>query len=174
MKKREEVGPQGLLVGLLGCVYRWGVMQPDAFSPTPHRFHSAAETRGWAAAWAGTLPPGSVVALHGELGAGKTCFVQGMAAGLGIEGPVTSPTFTLLHEYGEPVRLIHMDAYRLSGPEEAEDLGFEEWLERGAILAVEWPERISPLLPPHTLHLYLELGEAVEERVLRIAGGAGA
>ncbi|MCB1071364.1 MAG: tRNA (adenosine(37)-N6)-threonylcarbamoyltransferase complex ATPase subunit type 1 TsaE, partial [Kiritimatiellae bacterium] len=143
-------------------------MQPVESNPIPYRFYAAAETRAWAAAWAVGLPPGAVVALHGELGAGKTCFVQGMAAGLGIDGPVTSPTFTLLHEYGEPVRLIHMDAYRLSGPEEAEDLGFEEWLERGAILAVEWPERISPLLPSHTLHIYLELGEDVEERVLRI------
>ncbi|MCB1101676.1 MAG: tRNA (adenosine(37)-N6)-threonylcarbamoyltransferase complex ATPase subunit type 1 TsaE [Kiritimatiellae bacterium] len=149
-------------------------MQPVESNPIPYRFYAAAETRAWAAAWAVGLPPGAVVALHGELGAGKTCFVQGMAEGLGIAGPVTSPTFTLLHEYGEPVRLIHMDAYRLSGPEEAEDLGFEEWLERGAILAVEWPERISPLLPSHTLHVYLELGEDVEERVLRITVGGGA
>ncbi len=133
----------------------------------------AEETRAWAAAWIQTLAPGTVVALHGDLGAGKTCVVQGMAEGLGIAGPVTSPTFTIIHEYasdGKP-RLIHIDAYRLAGEEEAEELGMEDYMTSGIITAVEWPERIPHLLPPRTLHVHIAYGDGPDDRILTLGGG---
>ena len=90
---------------------------------------TAEETRSLAAEWASTLPPDSTVALHGDLGSGKTTWVQGMARGLGISEPVTSPTFTIYNLHRGPERLlVHLDAYRLSSPAEAEELLLEEFL----------------------------------------------
>ena len=88
------------------------------------------------------LPQGSVVALYGDLGAGKTAFVRGMARGLGLNCRVSSPTFTIVNEYLGPRSLFHFDMYRLSGPEELFDIGWEDYLSRGAICAVEWSENV--------------------------------
>jgi tRNA threonylcarbamoyladenosine biosynthesis protein TsaE len=99
-----------------------------------------------------TLPPGSVLALVGPLGAGKTAFVRGLARGLGLPPrEAVSPTFTLIHEHAGPVPLFHADLYRLAGPDEAAELGLDEYAERGGILAVEWAERAAGLLPPDTI-----------------------
>ena len=119
---------------------------------------SAAETRSLAAEWALTLPDDATVALHGDLGAGKTTWVQGLARGFGIASPVTSPTFTIyaLHQ-GPRTMLAHLDAYRLESPGQAEDLLLEEFLESPWCLAVEWPERVAGWLPPGALHVELDI-----------------
>jgi tRNA threonylcarbamoyladenosine biosynthesis protein TsaE len=96
-----------------------------------------------------TLKPGDVVALSGDLGAGKTCLVKGLAAGLGVTQKVTSPTFTIIHEY-PPV--AHVDLYRL---ESAAGIGLEDYLEAPWITVIEWAEKIESLLPPHTKRIRL-------------------
>lgn len=104
--------------------------------------------------------PNEVWLLSGPLGAGKTLFVKGLAVGLGFEGPVTSPTFTLQHVYEGRLPLYHFDWYRLDSAKEAEDLGFYEWAEKGGVTAVEWGDKFPKLFPQATLKLSLEvLGE---------------
>ena len=119
---------------------------------------AAEETRALAAAWAATLPPDATVALHGDLGVGKTTWVQGLAVGFGITEPVTSPTFTIytLHRGGTRL-LAHMDAYRLGSPQDAEDLLLEEFLVSPWCLAVEWPDRVSGWIPSDAWHLDLAI-----------------
>ena len=120
---------------------------------------SAEETRSLAAAWAGELSPDTTVALHGDLGAGKTTWVQGLAAGFGITEPVASPTFTIytIHR-GKARMLAHLDAYRLASAGEAEDLLLEEFLVSPWCLAIEWPDRIPGWIPAGALHLDLDIG----------------
>ena len=89
------------------------------------------------------LPGGSVVAMYGDLGAGKTAFVRGMARGLGLDCRVSSPTFTIVNEYLGDRELIHFDMYRLSGADELFEIGWEDYLSRGAICAVEWSENVQ-------------------------------
>lgn len=110
------------------------------------------ETRQLAATLGALLEPGDVILLCGELGAGKTTFVQGLAKGLGVQTEVTSPTFTLLQEYaGARLSLFHFDAYRIERPIEIADLGFDEYLERGGVVVVEWAERLGWLTPEEYL-----------------------
>jgi tRNA threonylcarbamoyladenosine biosynthesis protein TsaE len=107
------------------------------------------------------LPARTVIALHGNLGSGKTCFVQGLARALGIHQPVTSPTFTLIREYRGSRHLRHLDLYRLAGNIDVWLLGFEEYLEADGITAIEWAERAPDVLPADTIHIRLEaIGEA--------------
>ena len=115
-------------------------------------------TSALASAWAGELPPDATVALHGDLGAGKTTWVQGLALGFGITEPVTSPTYTIfaIHRGGSRM-LAHLDAYRLGSPREAEDLLLEEFLRSPWCLAVEWPEMVPGLIPQDALHLDLDI-----------------
>ena len=89
------------------------------------------------------LPDGAVVAMYGDLGAGKTAFVRGMARGMGISARVSSPTFTIVNEYPGPRELIHFDMYRLSGADELFEIGWEDYLRRGAVCAVEWSEKVE-------------------------------
>lgn len=119
---------------------------------------TADETRSLAAAWAAELPADATVALHGDLGAGKTTWVQGLALGFGIEGPVTSPTFTIytIHQ-GMRRMLAHLDAYRLGSTEEAQDLLLEEFLVSPWCLAVEWPEKLPGWIPEDAWHLDLDI-----------------
>ncbi|GAB5562475.1 MAG: tRNA (adenosine(37)-N6)-threonylcarbamoyltransferase complex ATPase subunit type 1 TsaE [Synoicihabitans sp.] len=114
------------------------------------------QSRDWAQKLAAEIPPDTVLALHGDLGVGKTTFVQGLAAGLGIKEPVTSPTFNLytLHE-GPRGRLLHLDAYRLESAHDLEGLMLEDFLISPWIAAIEWPERIADWLPETTWHLDL-------------------
>ena len=117
---------------------------------------SSAETQDWGAQLAASLRAGAVVALHGELGAGKTCLVKGIARGLGITAPVTSPTFTLVHEHsGGRLPLYHVDLYRLDTVAQATAIGIEDYLAGPGVTVVEWAERIEPLLPPDTIHIHL-------------------
>ena len=105
--------------------------------------HSEAETEAVGRRLAETLPDGTVVAMYGDLGAGKTAFVRGMARGLGITEQVSSPTFTIVNEYLGPRTLIHFDMYRLGSSDELFAIGWEEYLTRPAILAVEWSENVA-------------------------------
>jgi tRNA threonylcarbamoyladenosine biosynthesis protein TsaE len=129
---------------------------------------SPEETWSLAAELADELGPGTVIALHGTLGAGKTCFIQGFAAALGIDEPITSPTYTLIGEYEGRLPLHHIDLYRLSGPVEALGLGLEEYFDVNGITAIEWAERAEGLLPPDLLHIRIEVDEATERRTFRI------
>lgn len=98
-----------------------------------------------------TLRTGDVLALCGDLGAGKTHFVKGLAAGLGADATVTSPTFTLIHEYsGGRLPLYHFDLYRLESENELLRIGFDDYLADGGVLAIEWAEKFPALLPPRT------------------------
>jgi tRNA threonylcarbamoyladenosine biosynthesis protein TsaE len=115
--------------------------------------HSPAETMALAARLLREFSGRLVLALHGELGSGKTCFVQGLARALDIHHPVTSPTFTLVNEHAGTRDLVHIDLYRLSGPDEALALGFDEFVERFAVTAVEWAERARELFPPDSLDI---------------------
>lgn len=117
------------------------------------------------------LKPGDVVALIGELGAGKTCITRGIARGIGISDSyyITSPTFTLINEYPGRIPLYHMDMYRISGPEYMEDIGFDEYLSGGGVVVVEWAERIAGILPSGTLYIHIEYrGE--QERNIHLSG----
>lgn len=117
---------------------------------------SAEEARALAAGWAEHLPADSTVALHGDLGVGKTNWVQGMAKGLGIVGHVTSPTFTIYSLHRGPKRMLaHLDAYRLGSEAEAEALLLDEFLVSPWCLAVEWPEKIPGWISPDAFHLDL-------------------
>jgi tRNA threonylcarbamoyladenosine biosynthesis protein TsaE len=125
------------------------------------RLWSADETttRAIGAAVAGLLDPGDVVGLAGDLGAGKTRLVQGAAAALGVDGPVLSPTFMLVREYAGDPPMHHVDAYRLSGPLELEDLGLEDVLSADAVVFVEWADRVAAALPDSWLELVLHITE---------------
>ncbi|PKM73018.1 MAG: tRNA (adenosine(37)-N6)-threonylcarbamoyltransferase complex ATPase subunit type 1 TsaE [Firmicutes bacterium HGW-Firmicutes-16] len=105
--------------------------------------HSVEETELVGQALAKTLYSGSVVALYGDLGAGKTAFVRGMARGLGSSDRVTSPTFTIVNEYGGSLELFHFDMYRLRSSDELFDIGWEDYLARGGVCVVEWSENVT-------------------------------
>lgn len=92
------------------------------------------------------LKPGAVIAYSGDLGAGKTAFTRGLARGLGIEDPITSPTYTIVNEYPGKIPLFHFDMYRLSSSEDLFDIGWEDYLTRGGVIAVEWSERVADAL----------------------------
>ena len=110
---------------------------------------SVEETWRLAAEFAEELKPGDVVCLEGDLGAGKTTFTQGLAAHLGARRAVTSPTFCLVVEHQTSrFLLVHMDLYRLHGPDDVLAIGWEDYLARGAVLFVEWPDRAGDLIPP--------------------------
>ena len=105
--------------------------------------NSEQETEALGARFAEKLPGGTVVAMYGDLGAGKTAFVRGMARGMGLNCRVSSPTFTIVNEYLGERELIHFDMYRLSGADELFEIGWEDYLNRGAVCAVEWSEKVE-------------------------------
>ena len=104
--------------------------------------NSEKETENIGAAFAKDLKGGSIVAMYGDLGAGKTAFVRGMARGMGLDAHVSSPTFTIVNEYPGERELIHFDMYRLASADELFDIGWEDYLNRGAVCAVEWSENV--------------------------------
>ena len=126
-----------------------------------------AETRLWAARLAAYLQAGDFVALCGPLGAGKTCFVQGLGAGLGIAGRITSPTFIIIRHHPGPLPLYHADAYRLSSSEELEEAGLLEYLS-DSVIALEWAEQVPEIWPEH--HFLVRLSFANEGRRLELSG----
>lgn len=141
---------------------------------------SVEETWALARDFAQDLKPGDVVCLEGDLGAGKTTFTQGLAAALGVTGRVTSPTFCIVREHHAPDAgkaripcLVHMDLYRLNGEEDVEAIGWEDYLARGAVLVVEWPERAGMLVPKGARRLIFRFcpgNENEENRLITIDG----
>jgi tRNA threonylcarbamoyladenosine biosynthesis protein TsaE len=110
---------------------------------------------------------GEIYTLSGPLGAGKTHLVKGFALGLGYQGEVTSPTFALLHEYhGGRYSLYHFDLYRLSDPRESLRLGLDDYLEGDGLCLIEWPERLSQLMPPSAKTLQITIVNETERRIL--------
>ena len=109
--------------------------------------HSPDETFELGRQLAAELRPGDVLALAGDLGAGKTHFIKGVAAGLGVEGEATSPTFTLIHEYPGRIPLFHIDLYRLETEDEALRIGLDDYLESEGIAAIEWADKFEELMP---------------------------
>jgi tRNA threonylcarbamoyladenosine biosynthesis protein TsaE len=132
---------------------------------------SEAETEAAGEQFAKTLPDGAVVALYGDLGAGKTAFVRGMARGLGIDARVSSPTFTIVNEYLGARELYHFDMYRLGSSDELFDIGWEDYLSRGGVCAVEWSENVADAFEGDEICVRIEkTGDA--ERTITI-GEAG-
>ncbi len=133
--------------------------------------NSEAETEAAGERFARTLPNGAVVALYGDLGAGKTAFVRGMARGMGIDARVCSPTFTIVNEYLGNRELYHFDMYRLNSSEELFDIGWEDYLSRGGVCAVEWSENVSDAFEGDEITVRIEkTGE--ERRKITIGEGA--
>ena len=132
---------------------------------------SVEATWGLARQLAEELKPGDVLCLEGDLGAGKTTFVQGLAAALGVSGRVTSPTFCLVQEHSSPDGrlLVHMDLYRLSSEDDVLAIGWEDYLARGAVLAVEWPERAGTLVPANARHVSFTRVDQEDSRRITIA-----
>ncbi|MBR5094025.1 MAG: tRNA (adenosine(37)-N6)-threonylcarbamoyltransferase complex ATPase subunit type 1 TsaE [Oscillospiraceae bacterium] len=130
------------------------------------------ETEALGERFARDLPGGTVVAMYGDLGAGKTAFVRGMARGMGLRCRVTSPTFTIVNEYLGQRDLIHFDMYRLSGADELFDIGWEDYLARGAVCAVEWSENVRDAFYGDEIRVTIEkLGDT--QRKITIEEGAG-
>ena len=132
--------------------------------------NSPTETEALGAALAKVLQPGTIVAYRGDLGAGKTAFTRGMARGLGYAEPVTSPTYTIVNEYlGGRLPLFHFDMYRLSSSDDLWDIGWEDYLERGGICAVEWSENVDDAMEQAVYVTIQKLGE--DARCITIEGG---
>lgn len=132
---------------------------------------SEADTERAGEAVARSLPNGSVVALYGDLGAGKTAFVRGMARGMGITARVSSPTFTIVNEYaGNGRELLHFDMYRLGGADELFDIGWDDYLARGAVCAVEWSENVEDIFDGSEVVVHIrKLSDA--QREIEVKGG---
>jgi tRNA threonylcarbamoyladenosine biosynthesis protein TsaE len=133
-----------------------------------YRSKTAAETEALAGRLAAALPNDAVLALHGDLGAGKTTFVRGLARAWGIQEAVTSPTFNLYSIYQGDRQLIHLDAYRLSSGDDLDALMIEDFLQSPWCFAVEWPERIPDALPEDSLHLYLTINEDQSHQITMV------
>ena len=132
--------------------------------------NSPAETEAVGAALSTVLSPGTVIAYRGDLGAGKTAFTRGLARGLGVADPVTSPTYTIVNEYlGGRMPLFHFDMYRLHSADDLWDIGWEDYLERGGICAVEWSENVAEAMEDAITVTIEKTGE--ESRRITIEGG---
>ena len=133
---------------------------------------SPEETEAIGAALAVTLEPGAVIAYRGDLGAGKTAFTRGLARGLGYTDSVTSPTYTIVNEYlGGRLPLFHFDMYRLRSADDLWDIGWEDYLDRGGVCAVEWSEQVAEAMPPETV--YVTISRRPEDdraRIITIEG----
>ena len=135
--------------------------------------HSADETQALGQKLASRLAPGDVIAYFGDLGAGKTAFTRGLAQGLGITDPVTSPTYTIVNEYlSGRIPLFHFDMYRLSSSDELFDIGWEDYLSRGGVCAVEWSEKVEDAFFGDEIVLRIEkLGDS-ERKIIIEEGNA--
>ena len=132
--------------------------------------NSPAQTEAVGAALAQILKPGTVIAYRGDLGAGKTAFTRGLARGLGVKESVTSPTYTIVNEYlGGKMPLFHFDMYRLRSADELFDIGWDDYLDRGGVCAVEWSENVEDALEDPIIVNIEKLGE--DSRRITITGG---
>lgn len=131
---------------------------------------SALETRRFAEKFAESLKPGDVVALFGQLGSGKTTFIQGLSKGLGFDNPITSPSFVIINEYTpagskKAPSFYHIDLYRLENEEEVRDLGIEELFGRDAVVAIEWADKAPHLLPAGCKKIKFEYVSESERKI---------
>ena len=133
--------------------------------------HSPEETEHIGEMLGRRLRPGTVVAYRGGLGMGKTALTRGLARGLGCAGRVTSPTFTIVNEYDGATPLFHFDMYRLGSSDELFDIGWEDYLTRGGVCAVEWSERVDDAMPADTLWVDIARGTDESDRIITISGG---
>ena len=133
--------------------------------------HSPEETEHIGEMLGRRLRPGTVVAYRGGLGMGKTAFTRGLARGLGCAGRVTSPPFTIVNEYDGATPLFHFDMYRLGSSDELFDIGWEDYLTRGGVCAVEWSERVDDAMPADTLWVDIARGTDESDRIITITGG---
>ena len=135
--------------------------------------HSPEDTEDIGARLAEQLEPGAVVAFTGDLGAGKTAFTRGLARGLGIPDRITSPTFTIVNEYEGAIPLFHFDMYRLNGSEDLFDIGWEDYLSRGGVCAVEWSEQVADALPEDAVTVTLARHPDHDGwRIITVEGGS--
>ncbi|MCL2106408.1 MAG: tRNA (adenosine(37)-N6)-threonylcarbamoyltransferase complex ATPase subunit type 1 TsaE [Oscillospiraceae bacterium] len=134
----------------------------------PITTRGAGETEALGEALAAKLRPGDAVALFGDLGAGKTAFVRGLAAGLRCEDEVSSPTYALVHEHPGPIPLAHFDMYRVASWEDLASTGYFDYLDQGFVLAIEWSENIEAFLPEACWRVRISPGGTVEERLILI------
>ena len=133
--------------------------------------HSREETSALGGRLADALKTGRVVAFTGDLGAGKTAFVSGMARALGVEERVTSPTFTIVNEYeGGRLPLFHFDMYRLGGADELFHIGWEDYLSRGGVCAVEWSENVAEAIEDGAVRVSIVRGDGDNDRIIAIEG----
>lgn len=128
---------------------------------------STLQTEDIAAEFSKSLKKGDCIAFLGDLGAGKTAFVRGLAKGLDVKGEVCSPTFALVHEYTGVVPLIHFDMYRVSSEDDLYATGYYDYLEGDNILAIEWSENITKYLPEHTIYITISR-VSEDERTIEI------
>ena len=133
--------------------------------------HSPAETESIGEMLAKQLRSGSIVAYRGGLGMGKTAFTRGLARGLGYTGHVTSPTFTIVNEYSGKIPLFHFDMYRLADSDALFDIGWDDYLERGGVCAVEWSENVADALPTDTIFVTISRGQSENDRIITVEGG---
>jgi len=127
--------------------------------------HSPEETERLGSALVDLLAPGAVVALRGELASGKTCFVRGMALHFATGEIVSSPTFTIVNQYGDPPRLYHVDLYRLGQLDELADIGYEDLFEPDGVCVIEWAERAGDLLPAQRIDILFEHVDELTRRL---------
>lgn len=132
--------------------------------------NSVAETEELAAKLAGKLKAGTVLAFFGGMGMGKTAFTRGLARGLGIDSFVNSPTFAIVNDYGGNPPLVHFDMYRVTSWEDLYTTGFFDYMDMGAVIAVEWSENIENALPTDAVRITIKQGSAENERVINIDG----
>ena len=133
--------------------------------------NSPMETEKVGEALGKALQPGSILAYEGDLGAGKTAFTRGLARGLGAKEAVTSPTYTIVNEYlSGKYPLFHFDMYRLASSDDLWDIGWEDYLERGGVCAVEWSENVAELLPADHLRVDIRRGDEDTLRIITLSG----
>lgn len=134
--------------------------------------HSEAETEAAGERLGASLSPGTVLAYRGGLGMGKTAFTRGLARGLGCTGRVTSPTFTIVNEYEGRIPLFHFDIYRLPDSDALFDIGWDDYLDRGGVCAVEWSEQVDDALPEDTIYVTISRHPDHDNwRIIEIEGG---
>ncbi len=132
--------------------------------------HSTAETENFAAEIAKKIKGGTVVAFFGGLGMGKTAFTRGLAKGMGINCHVSSPTFAIVNDYGGNPPLVHFDMYKVESWDDLYSSGFFDYLDMGAVLAVEWSENIENALPENTVRVTIEKHEDENSRIITVEG----
>ena len=131
---------------------------------------SVSDTENLAERLGKVVKSGNVIAYFGGLGMGKTAFTRGLARGMGIRTDVSSPTFAIVNDYGGNPPLVHFDMYKVESWDDLYSSGFFDYLDMGAVLAVEWSENIENALPENTVRVTIEQGESPEERIITIEG----